>query len=123
METNIQKELKAIDFRFFIGCSCYIMDSDKPVLSTIEGIDNTLNTIISERVDYAPNLIKLILRRFDSLSRHEIEDLNKLWPNENIKRTVTGSILIDAEIINYLTSIHVDVFDWIDQGLAVDAGK
>lgn len=113
--------LKAIDFRFFIGCPCYITDTEHPVLSTIEGIDDVLNMVISERVNYTPALIKPILRRFESLSRHEVEGLNKLWPNESIKRTTFGSIQLDAEIINYLTSLHVDVFGWIDQELAIDA--
>lgn len=113
--------LKAIDFRFFIGCPCYITDTDSPVPSTIEGIDGQLNMIISERVNYDPILIKPVLRRFNSLSRHEVEQLNKLWPNESIKRTTEGSIQLDAEIINYLTSLHVDVFGWIDKGLAIDA--
>lgn len=115
------KELKAIDFRFFIGCSCYIMDTDIPVPSTVEGIDIHLNTVISERVNYEPNVIKLILRRFETLSRVEIEQLNALWPNGKISRTVTDSILMDAEIINFLTLLHIDVFGWIDQGLAIDA--
>ena len=118
------KKLKTIDFRFFIGCSCYIMDfSGQPVISTIEGIDYHLNMIISERVNYEPDVIKPILRRFDSLSRHEVEGLNKLWPKENISRTVNGSIQIDAEITDYLTSLSVDVFGWIDQGLAIDAAR
>ncbi len=116
-------ELKAIDFRFFIGCSCYIMDTDEPVPSTIEGIDGHSNTVISERVSYVPSLIKPVLRRFDTLSRHEVEGLNKLWPKENIRRTVVGSIQIDAEITDYLTSLGIDVFGWIDKGLAFDAGK
>lgn len=115
------KKLSAIDFRFFIGCPCYITDTDPPVSSSIEGIDGYLNMVISERVNYEPELIKPILRRFDSLSRNEVEQLNKLWPNENIKRTVFDSIQLDAEIINHLTSLHVDVFGWIDQGLAIDA--
>jgi len=115
------KELKAIDFRFFIGCSCLIMDSEHPIPSTIEGIDEHLNMIISERVNFPPNEIKLILRRFESLSRHEVQELNKLWPNESIKRTTFGSIQLDAEITNYLTSLYVDVFGWIDQGIAIDA--
>ena len=113
--------LKARDFRFFIGCTCYIMDSNIPTLSTIEGIDVCLNTIISERVGYSPDLIKPILRRFDSLSRYEVEELNKLWPNQNIKRTTEQSINLDADIINYLTSLNIDVFNWIEKGLAIDA--
>lgn len=115
------KVLKAVDFRFFIGCPCYITDTDEPVLSTIEGIDGDLNMVISERVNYPPNQIKPVFRRFESLSRHEVEGLNKLWPNERISRTVTDSIVMDAEIINYLTSLNVDVLGWIDQGLAIDA--
>ena len=113
--------LKARDFRFFIGCTCYIMDSNIPSPSTIEGIDVCLNTIISERVGYSPDLIKPILRRFDSLSRYEVEELNKLWPNQNIKRTTEQSINLDADIINYLTSLNIDVFNWIEKGLAIDA--
>jgi hypothetical protein len=77
--------------------------------------------VISERVNYVPSLIKPILRRFETLSRHEVDGLNKLWPKENIKRTTEDSIMLDAEIINYLTSLHVDVFGWIDNGLAIDA--
>lgn len=115
------RELKAIEFRFFIGCPCYIIDTDNPVLSSIEGIDGKLNMVISERANYEPRLIKPILRRFESLSRHEIEDLNALWPKEKIRRTVNSSILMDAEIINYLTLLHIDVFGWIDQDFAIDA--
>jgi hypothetical protein len=115
------KELKAIDFRLFIGCPCYITDTDNPVPSTIEGIDGMLNMVISERVNYPPSLIKPILRRFETLSRDEIEQLNKLWPNEKISRTVTDSIRMDAQIINFLTLLHIDVFSWVEQGLAIDA--
>jgi hypothetical protein len=50
-----------------------------------------------------------------------VEGLNKLWPKENIKRTTFDSIKLDADIIFYLTSLNVDVFGWIEQGLAVDA--
>jgi len=114
------KKLNAIDFRFFIGCPCYITDSNPFVLSTIEGIDNSLNMVISERVNYSPDLIKPILRKLDSLSRHEVEELNKLWPNEKINRTTFDSIKLDAEITNYLTSLNVDVFGWIELGLADD---
>lgn len=113
--------LKAIDLRLFIGCPCLIMDTDQPVPSTIEGIDGVLNMVISERVNYPPSIIKPVLRHFDNLSRHEIEGLNKLWPIENIKRTTLGSIQLDANIINYLTGLNVDVFGWIEQGLAIDA--
>ena len=115
------KPLKAIDFRFFIGCPCYLMDTDKPIPSIIEGVDVQLDMVITELSLYHPSLIKPLLRRFESLSRHEVEQLNKLWPNESIKRTTFGSIQLDAEIINYLTSLYVDVFNWIDQGLAIDA--
>jgi hypothetical protein len=118
--TTTKNKLNAIDFRFFIGCPCYITDSNPFVFSTIEGIDSSTNTIISERVNYSPDLIKPILRKFDSLSRHEIEELNKLWPKEKINRTTFGSIQLDAEIIDYLTSLHVDVFGWIELGLAID---
>jgi hypothetical protein len=117
----MQHTLKAIDFRFFIGCPCYIFDTNQPVPSTIEGIDGALDMVISERVNYPPGIIKPVLRKFDNLSRHEVEGLNKLWPKENIKRTTFDSIKLDADIINYLTSLHVDVFGWIDQELAIDA--
>lgn len=112
---------RAIDFRFFIGCSCAIMDGDEPTPSHIEGIDVHTNKIISERVDWDPELIKPVLRRFDSLSRHEVEELNKLWPKEHINRTTFDSIVLDANIILFLTSLSVDVFDWIGQGLALDS--
>lgn len=119
----MEHKLKALDFRLFIGCPCYIFDTvDHPAVpSTVEGIDGTLNMVISERINYNPGVIKLVLRKFESLSRHEVEELNKLWPKENIKRTTFDSIKLDADIINYLTSINVDVFGWIDQGLAIDA--
>lgn len=115
------KKLKAIDLRFFIGCSCVIMDGDEPTPSHIEVVDVHTNKVISERVDWDPELIKPILRRFDSLSRHEVEELNKLWPKEKIGRTTFDSIVLDANIILFLTSLHVDVFGWIEQGLALDA--
>jgi len=117
----MEHKLKAIDFRLFIGCPCYIFDTDQPVPSTIEGIDGVLDMVLSERVSYPPGIIKLVLRKFESISRHEVEGLNKLWPNENIKRTAFESIQLDAKIIDYLTSLNVDVFGWIDQGLAIDA--
>lgn len=117
----MENKLKAIDFRFFVGCPCYITDIHPPVPSTIEGIDAMLNMVISERTNYEPSLIKPVLRRFENLSRHEIEGLNKLWPSENIKRTTFDSIKLDADIINYLTLLNVDVYSWIDQGLAIDA--
>jgi hypothetical protein len=97
------------------------MDTDRPVLDIIEGIDSVTNMVISERVNYLPTIIKPVLRRFETLSRHEVEGLNKLWPKEHINRTTLDSIKLDADIINYLTALHVDVFGWIEQGLAVDA--
>lgn len=117
------KKLKAIDFRFFIGCPCYITDTNEWVPSIIEGIDHISDMVISERVNYSPNLIKPVLRKFESLSRHEIEQLNKLWPKAHINRTTEESINLDADIINYLTSLNIDVFNWIEQGLAINAGK
>lgn len=117
----MKKVLNAIDFRLFIGCSCLIIDSVPSVPSTIEGIDGVLNMVISERINYTPELIKPILRKFENLSRREIEELNKLWPKEKINRTTFDSIKLDADIINYLTSLHVDVFGWIEKGLAIDA--
>jgi hypothetical protein len=119
----MEKTLKAIDLRFFIGCPCSVWNGKWT--SVIENIDIERNVIVA-RIDdskgkyWTPDNIKPILRRFENLSRHEIEGLNKLWPNESIKRTTFGSIQLDAEIINYLTALNVDVFGWIDQGLAVD---
>ena len=117
------EKLRAIDFRFFIGCSCYIVDEfyKSRIPSIIEGVDGLLNKVIIHQVNYDPNVIKLVLRRFESLSREEIQELNKLWPNENIKRSLSESINLDAYIINYLTLLHIDVFNWIDKGLAIDA--
>lgn len=125
----MKNTLNAIDFRFFIGCPCYIIETkDQYIIDTthstpsmIEGIDNTLNMVISNRMNHAPDLIKPILRKFENLSRHEVEGLNKLWPTESIKRTTFESIQLDANIIDYLTSLNVDVFGWIEQGLAIDA--
>jgi len=112
------KKLKAIDFKFFIGCPCVIKDSSEPIPSTIEGIDIHLDAVISERVNYCPSLVKPILRNMESLNREEVEHLNKLWPKTD---TVDANILKNADMINYLTSIHVDVFGWVEQGLAIDA--
>lgn len=117
----MERKLKAVDFRLYIGCPCYIFDTDHPVLDSIEGIDGVLNMVISERVNYHPSIIKPVLRRFESLSRYEVEELSELWPKENIKRTTFESIQLDANIVNYLSSINVDVFGWIDDGLAIDA--
>lgn len=111
--------LKAIDFRFFIGCPCHTKGSS--FFSPIDGVDAASNIVIVDETKFDPSEIKPILRKFESLSRHEVEGLNKLWPSESIKRTVFGSIQLDAEIINYLTSLNVDVFGWIEQGLAIDA--
>ena len=118
---NKIEKLNAIAFRFFIGCSCYISDSTE--LLVIEGVNVNLNMILVNKRDvaFSPSVVKPILRKFESLSRHEIEQLNKLWPHESITRTVFGSIQLDAEIISYLTSLCVDVFGWIDKGLAIDA--
>ena len=77
--------------------------------------------VVINKINYNPSLVKLILRKFDSLSRNEIEQLNKLWPKENIKRTLFDSIQLDAEIIDFLTLLHIDVNGWIEQGLAIDA--
>lgn len=115
----MENTLSAIDFRLFIGCFCYIKDS--PGFSVIEGIDINSNMVIINKTNHDPSLVKPILRRFDSLSRQEIEELNKLWPTENIKRTLFGSIQLDAKIINFLTLLHIDVYGWIDQELAIDA--
>lgn len=129
----MKKTLTAIDFRLFIGCPCFIVGADKPTLTVIVGVDtfsNKVNTASTTERGQAftnpcgqdPENVKPILRRFENLSRHEIEGLNKLWPSENVRRTTFESIQLDAEIINYLTLLNVDVFGWIDQDLAVDAG-
>lgn len=118
----MENTLSAIDFRLFIGCHCHIKDS--PCFSIIKGIDVNMDLVIIDEKGIAfqsPSLVKPILRRFESLSRHEVEQLNKLWPNENIKRTTFDSIQLDAKIINYLTLLHIDVNGWIDQELAIDA--
>ena len=121
----MKEKLKTIDFRFFIGCSCYIGNIND--VSTIEGINIPLNSVIVKGKNgteyYNPSLIKPVLRRFESLSRHEVYGLNELWPNESIARTTFGSIQLDANIIDYLTSLNVDVFGWIDQELAIDAAS
>lgn len=115
----MEKVLKAIDFRFYIGCPCHIKGFSNH--STIESVNVDLNKVVDVGVSHDPDLVKPILRKFENLSRHEVEQLNKLWPAENIKRTTFDSIKLDADIINYLTSLHVDVFGWIEQGLAIDA--
>jgi len=122
----MENKLNAIDFRFFIGCPCYIVTDNQNIPTTIDGIDINSNTIVCDEkaiipLKIIPSAIKPILRKFDNLSRHEVEGLNKLWPSENIKRTTFESIQLDANIVNYLTSLHVDVFGWIDKGLAIDA--
>lgn len=123
METTLT--LKAADLKFYIGCPCYILGSDKPVLSVIKGVDVVSDTVTAgvNRHEFlvGTSVVKPILRKPENLSRHEIEQLNKLWPKESIKRTFNDSIMLDAHIISYLTSINVDVFGWIEQGLAVDA--
>jgi acetyltransferase-like isoleucine patch superfamily enzyme len=113
------KTLNAIDFRLFLGCPCHI--KDQIVFTSIDGINIKNNKVICEGVSYDPSEVKLILRSFGSISRHEIEHLNTLWPKESIKRTVEDSVTLDANIVDYLTSINVDVFQWIDKGLAIDA--
>lgn len=125
MENTLEWGLvKAIDFRMFIGCPCHV----EKMACLIEGVDVNTNTVIVSPdsklslVKIDPKDIKPILRRFETLSRSEVEQLNKLWPKENIQRTTFGSIKLDAHIIDYLTQLHVDVFGWIDQGLAIDAG-
>lgn len=115
----MENTLSAIDFRFFIGCHCHIKDSSG--FSIIEGVDTFLNMVVINKTHHEPGSIKPILRRFETLSRHEVEQLNQLWPNAKINRTAFGSIQLDARIINYLTLLNVDVFGWIDEGLAIDA--
>lgn len=127
------KKLTAIDYRLFIGCSCRILDPSgyrplvnypdniEAIIASIDGINVRDNKILWNYKEYDPSIVKPILRRFNSLTRSEIEELNKLWPKENIKRTTQDSIVLDAEIINYLTSKTIDVFGWIDLDLAFDA--
>lgn len=102
-----------------MGAPCLIYeDGAEPVSSYIEGIDFVQGAVISERVNYHPSNIKPILRQFSSLSREEVEHLEKLWTRQE---TTEDSILSSANVVEYLTSIHVDVFKWIEKGLAVDA--
>ena len=127
----MEKTLKASDFRLFIGCPCYIgsVFGNEPIVLSIDGVDASHkiggidienNKVIIKNLTFDPREIKLGLRRFENLSRHEVEGLNKLWPSESITRTTFDSIKLDAEIINYLTALNVDVFGWIDQNLAID---
>ena len=54
--------MKAIDFKDYIGCECLIFDSTDPNEGTpaiIEGIDIVANTVICERANFDPNIIKL----------------------------------------------------------------
>lgn len=127
------KKLTSLDFRLFIGCTCRIFDPSgykpiandpdniEPIIGTIDGINIAYDRVLWNHKEYDPDVVKLILRKFDSLSRVEVEELNKLWPKEKINRDTFSSIVLDAEIINYLTLLRVDVFNWIDQGLAIDA--
>lgn len=123
-------ELSIKDFRYFIGCDCAIYElndeneidlSVEPVSSTIEGIDIHLNSVISERVNYQVKQIKPILRKLTSLEREEVTHLNKLWNGKN--DNTEDNILIDAIVTDYLTSISIDVFNWIEKDLAIDAAQ
>jgi len=123
-------ELSIKDFRYFIGCDCAIYElndeneidlSVEPFSSTIEGIDIHLNSVISERVNYQVKQIKPILRKLTSLEREEVTHLNKLWNGKN--DNTEDNILIDAIVTDYLTSISIDVFNWIEKDLAIDAAQ
>ena len=125
----MEKQIKAIDFKFFIGCPCAIYEIDNigeinysidPSPSFIEGVDHYGNLVISERATYEPIQIKPILRKLESLNREEVEHLNKLWSKSE---TTEENVLSSADIINFLTSIHIDIFQWIDKGFAIEAGN
>jgi hypothetical protein len=119
-------KLNILDLRYFIGCPCSItgvVEFPNGYTGTIEGIDNACNLVLTDYGFIESERVKPILRRFENLSRHEVEGLNKLWPLESIKRTTFDSIVLDARIIDYLTGLNVDVFGWIDQGLAIDAAN
>jgi len=127
LKKDYKTALDAVHFKFYIGCPCAIFElepnrnSVEPVPSTIEGIDVETNTIISERTTYQPIQIKPILRRIDTLSREELHILHEIWNIEH--ETFEASVFEQAELISYLTSIHIDVFNWIDKGFALDAGN
>jgi len=117
------EKLNTRDFRFFIGSQCLIKGTKCEYISIIEGIDLPVNKVITSHGYQEPSKVKPILRKFENLSRHEVEGLNKLWPIERISRTTFDSIKLDAGIIDYLTSLNVDVFGWIERDLATDAAN
>jgi len=123
----MKKILTLNDLRFYIGSPCSVTVKGDEVMATFAGMNLSWATVVvvtpgfQDHIEYKPESFKLILRRFESLSRHEVEGLNKLWPIERISRTTFDSIKLDAGIIEYLTGLNVDVFGWIDQGLAIDA--
>lgn len=109
------------------------------VVCEIEGFDlYQIDTIIAERVNYNISAVKPILRPLSDLTKEIEVNGEKFVPalrtqlhiqNQNFPLTHQNRILLENRIITntisysdmqYLISLHFDIYGLIEQGLAID---
>lgn len=74
------KKLEVNPVYFYMGQPCAICDTDNPVSDFIEGCDFVQDKIISERVNWNPEIIKPILRDISDMTIEEaVEAVNIAW--------------------------------------------
>jgi hypothetical protein len=99
-----------IELAFFLGCEVERNGKRGYTLTGINTGDDSLNPVGIVSKDgfpywVKPESIKPALRPFSDMTEEE------------------AGRKVDAQITAYLTGRHFDVFDWIGQGLAIDATK
>lgn len=74
------KSLEKNPIHLYIGSPCAVCDTNDPVSDHIEGCDFVNDEIISERVNYKPEIIKPILRDISNMTSEEaLEVANLVW--------------------------------------------
>lgn len=74
------KKLQRNPLYLYTGQPCAICDTDEPVSDRIEGCDIVDDTIIAERADWNPSIIKPILRDISDMTDEEgLEVANIAW--------------------------------------------
>lgn len=130
------KQLTANDLAFFLGAKCQITDGfDREFFRVIQYVTPSNNLVFVNEVEsWFAYMVKPILRHISSLTEGEAQILWRLvyesetfysettypsalsWWNEGKDKWMSLTF-----IWRRLLKWHIDIFGWIDAGLALDA--